>query len=167
MVLRFGIPHFKSFFFPRLIEMFEFQCVQHFPARPTDPYSSVFSEFFPVPQSEPSHPNVHKEKAKQMYLNWSPLGFMSDLSTNKLETRFPPDVWQAFFCRSFRAPIPKMFAHAHSRTLCFCKLCINPFGDHVLTCRQHTGSIRGHNHLMDVVTSLSRDSKIGPVRVNH
>ena len=30
-----------------------------------------------------------------------------------------------------------------------------------------TGSIRGHNHLMDVVVSLSRDSKIGPVRVNH
>ena len=40
-------------------------------------------------------------------------------------------------------------------------------GDHVLTCKQHTGSNRGHNHLMDVVASLSRDSKIGPVRVNH
>ena len=33
--------------------------------------------------------------------------------------------------------------------------------------KQHTGSIPGHNHLMDVVASLSRDSKIGPVRVNH
>ena len=30
-----------------------------------------------------------------------------------------------------------------------------------------TGSNRGHNHLMDVVASLSRDSKIGPVHVNH
>ena len=39
---------------------------------------------------------VHLHLAKQMHLNWSPLGFMSDLSTNKLETRFPPDVWQAF-----------------------------------------------------------------------
>ena len=27
--------------------------------------------------------------------------------------------------------------------------------------------IQGHNHLMDVVASLSRDSKIGRVRVNH
>jgi len=44
---------------------------------------------------------------------------------------------------------------------------INPLGDHVLTSKQHTGSICGHNHLMDVVASLSRDSKIGPVRVNH
>ena len=34
--------------------------------------------------------------------------------------------------------------------------------------KQHTHSaIRGHNHLMDVVASLSRDSEIGPVRVNH
>jgi len=44
---------------------------------------------------------------------------------------------------------------------------IDPLGDNVLTCKQHTGSIRGHNHLMDVVASLSRDSKIGPVCVNH
>jgi len=46
-------------------------------------------------------------------------------------------------------------------------MCINPLGENVLTCKQYTGSIRGHNHLMDVVASLSRDSKISPVRVNH
>jgi len=44
---------------------------------------------------------------------------------------------------------------------------IDPLGDHVLTCKQHTGSLRDHNHRMDVVACLSRDSKIGPVRVNH
>ena len=60
-----------------------------------------------------------------------------------------------------------MLAHAHSRTLCSCKMYIDPLGDHVLTCKQHTGSIHGHNHLMDVVASLSRDFTIGPVRVNH
>jgi len=151
----------------RSIEMLELQCAQRFPARTADPNSSVFAELFPAPQPEPSQPNMPTEKAKQMHLNWSPLGFLSDLSTNKLETPFPPDVWQAFSCRSFGAPIPKMLAHAHSRTLCSCKMCIDPLGDHVLTCKQHTGSIRGHNHLMDVVASLSRDSKIGPVRVNY
>jgi len=102
-----------------------------------------------------------------MHLTWNPVGFLSDLSKHKSETRFPPDVWLAFFCKSFGAPIPKMLLHTHSRTLCSCKMCINPLGDHVLTCKQHTGSIRGHNHLMDVVASLSRDSKIGSVRVNH
>jgi len=60
-----------------------------------------------------------------------------------------------------------MLAHAHSRTLCSCKMCIDPLGDYVLTCKQYTGSVPGHNHIMDVVASLSRDSKIGPVRVNH
>jgi len=43
----------------------------------------------------------------------------------------------------------------------------DPLGDHVIICKQHTGSIHGHNHLMDVVARLSRDSNIGPVRVNH
>ena len=44
-------------------------------------------------------------------------------------------------------------------------MCIDPLGDHVLTCKQHTGSIRSHNHGCGGI--LSRDSKIGPVRVNH
>jgi len=152
----------------RSIEMLELKCAQRFPAKPADPDSAVFAEIFPAPQPKPSQPKVPMEKAKQMHLNWSPLGFMSDLSTNKLETRFPPDVWQVFFCRSFGlgAPIPKMLAHAHSRTLCSCRMSIDPLDDHVLTCKQHTGSIRGRNYLMDVVASLSRDSKIVPVRVN-
>jgi len=151
----------------RSVEMLELQCAQLFPARPADPDSSVFAELFPASQSQPSQTNVPTEKAKQMHLNWNPLGFLSDLSAHKPETRFPPDVWQAFSCRSFGAPIPKMLAHAQSRTLCSCKMGIDPLGDHVLTCKQHTGSIRGLNHLMDVVACLLRDSKIGPLRVNH
>ena len=46
-------------------------------------------------------------------------------------------------------------------------MCIDPLGDHVLTCKQPTGSIRGHNCLMDVLANLARVSNIGPVRVNH
>jgi len=142
-------------------------CGEGFPARPADPDSSVFAELFPAPQPEPSQPDVPTAKAKQMHLNWNLLGFLSELWQQKSVTRFLPDVWQAFFCRSFGAPIPKILAHAHSRTLCSCKMYIDPLGDHVLTCKQHTGSILGHNHFMDVVASLSRDSNIGPVRVNH
>ena len=44
-------------------------------------------------------------KSKQMHFNWNPLHFLSELSHQKSVTRFPPDVWQAFFCRSFGAPI--------------------------------------------------------------
>jgi len=118
------------------------QCAQRFPARPADPDSSVFEELFPVPQPEPSQPNVPTEKAKQIHINWNPLGFLSDLSTHKNLTRFPPNVRQAFFCTNFGAPIPKMLAHAQSRTLCSCKMGNDSLGDYVLTCKQHTGSIR-------------------------
>ena len=32
-------------------------------------------------------------------------------------------------------------------------------GGHVLTCKKHTGSIRGHNHVMDELANLARASK--------
>ena len=61
-----------------------------------------------------------------------------------------------------------MLAHAQGRTLCSCKMCISdPLGDHVLTCKQHTGSIHSHNYLADVLAKLARASNIGTVRVNH
>ena len=82
------------------------------------PESSVFSELFPAPQPEPSQPNVPKEKAKQMHLNWNPLGFLSDLSTNKFETRFPPDVLAGFFLQEFRSAHPQVACpRAQSHTL--------------------------------------------------
>jgi len=43
--------------------MLALQCAQRFPVRPADPDSSVFAEFFPVPQPEPSQPNVPPAKA--------------------------------------------------------------------------------------------------------
>ena len=86
----------------RSVEMLVLQCAQRFPARPDDPDSSVFAELFPAPPQ----PNVPTAKAKQMHLNWNPLGFLLELSHQKSVTRFPLDVWQAFFCRSFGAPIP-------------------------------------------------------------
>jgi len=116
--------------------MLALHCVQRFPARPADPDSSVFAELFPAPQPEPSQPDVPTGKTEQMHLNWNPRGFLSDLSQQKSVTRFPPDVWQAFFCRSFGVPILQMLVHAHNRTLCSCKMGIDPLGDHVPTCKQ-------------------------------
>jgi len=77
----------------RSVEMLALQCAQRFPAKSDDPDSSVFAELFPVPQPEPSQPNVPTAKVKQMHLNWNALGFLSELSHQKSITRFPPDVW--------------------------------------------------------------------------
>ena len=39
-------------------------------------------------------------------------------------------------------------------------------GDHVLSCKKHTGATRDHNHVMDVLTQLARNTGYF-VRVNH
>ena len=62
----------------QLVELLELQCAQRLTARPADPDSSIFAELFPAPQPEPSQPNVPTEKAKQMHINWNPLGFLLD-----------------------------------------------------------------------------------------
>jgi len=151
----------------RPVEMLEIQRAQCFTACPPNPDTSVFAELFTASLPAASQSNARSEKEKQMHMNWNPLAFLLDFSAQRLLTRLPPDVWQAFFCRSFGAPIPKMLAHAQGRTKCSCKMCVDPLGDHVLCCKQHTGSIRSHNHLMDVLAMLARASNIGPVRVNH
>jgi len=73
----------------------------------------------------------------------------------------------SFFCRSMGAPIPMLQAHAVAQTMCSCKnFPLDPQGDHVLTCKKHTGATRGHNHVMDVLAQLARNTGYS-VRVNH
>ena len=95
----------------RLVEMLALQCVQRFPARPTDPDSSVFAELFPAPQPEPSQPNVPTAKAKQMHLNWNPLGFLLELSQQKSVTRFPPAFLQEFRSAHPQDACPRSQSH--------------------------------------------------------
>jgi len=81
-----------------------------------------------------------------MHINWNPLAFLSDLSAQRVLTRFPPDVWEVFFCKSFGPPILEMLAYAQGRMKCSCKMCLYPLGDHVLCSQQHTGFIHSHDH---------------------
>jgi len=104
----------------RSVEMMKVQRAQRFPACPTNPDTSVFAEFPPASQPAPSLPKALSEEEKHMSINCNPLAFMSDLSAQKILARFPPDVWQAFFCKIFRlgASIPKILAHTQGHTLC-------------------------------------------------
>ena len=54
--------------------------------------SKLQSTPFPAPHPAPSQPKVPTAKARQMHLNWSPLGFLSELSQQNSLTRCPPDV---------------------------------------------------------------------------
>jgi hypothetical protein len=60
-----------------------------------------------------------------------------------------------------------MQAAADARTQCACKRHpIDLHGDHVLTCKKHTGGIIAHNRIMDVVARLARNAGCS-VRVNN
>jgi len=63
--------------------------------------------------------------------------------------------------------MPMFQAHTAARMLCSCKkLSLDLKDDHVLACKKRTGATRGHNHVMDVLAQLARNTGYS-VRVNH
>jgi len=49
--------------------------------------------------------------------------------------------------------------------MCLPEVVLDQYGDHVLTCKKHTGAIAGHDHIMDVSAQLARNSRLR-VRIN-
>jgi len=126
---------------------------------PEDEPDTIFHEHFPqtdtvdhnAPPANPAAP-AEKKKTWNLTSDWGPLSWMA---------------WMSFFCRSMGAPIPMLQAHAVARTMRLCKnFSLDPQGDHVLTCKKHTGASQGHNHVMDVLAQLNRNTGYS-VRVNH
>jgi len=153
-------------------EYLKLQSVQRIPAVPKDERDTIFHEHFPQtdtvdPNAPPANPAAPVEKKKTWNLNWGPLSWMSDMSAQRPVTRFSLDLWMSFFCRSMGVPIQMLQAHDVAWTMCSCKnfslvLQVN----HVLTCKKHTGATRGHNHVMNVLVHLARNTGYS-VRVNH
>jgi len=81
---------------------------------------------------------------------------MADMSAQTPITRFSLDLWMSFFCRFIGAPIMMLKAYAVARMMCSCKnFSLDLQGDHVLTCKKHTGATRGHNCVMDVLAQMA------------
>jgi len=146
--------------------------VQQIPAVPKDEHDMIFNDYFPQtdtvePNVSPANPAAPAEKKKVWNLNCDPLSWTADMSAQRPVTRFSLDLWMSFFYRSMGAPIPMLQAHAVARTMCSCKnFALDPQGDHVLTCKKHTGATRGHYHVMDVLAQLARNTG-NSMRVNH
>jgi len=88
-----------------------------------------------------------------------PLAFLANLRLQRQPTRFTGEIWEIFLCQALGAPIPLLRDHAVARTQCACqKFVLDQYGDHVLTCKKHTGAIAGHNHVMNVSAQLARNS---------
>jgi len=146
--------------------------VQQIPAVPKDERDTIFHKYFPQtdtgdPNAPPANPAVPAEQKKVWNLNRGTLSWMADMSAQRSVTRFNVDLWMSFFCRSIGAPIQMLQAHAVARTMCSCKnFSLDPQGNHVLACKKHTGATRGHNHVMDVLAQLARNTGYS-VRINH
>jgi len=88
-----------------------------------------------------------------------PLAFLASLRPQRQPTRFIGEIWVNFFCQALGAPIPLLRAFAVARTQRACqKFVLHQYGDHVLTCKKHTGAIAGHDHVMNVSAQLARNS---------
>ena len=95
-----------------------------------------------------------------------PLAFLASFRPQRQLTQFTGEIWVFFFCQALGAPIPLLRAHAVARTHCACQNCvIDQYGDHVLTCKKHTGAIAGSDHVINVSAQLARNSVLR-VRVN-
>jgi len=153
-------------------EYLKLQSMQRILAVPKDERDTIFHEHFPQtdtvdPNAPPANPAAPAEKKNTWNLNWGPLSWMADMSAQRPVIRFSLDLWMSFFCRSMGAPIPMLQAHAVAQTMCSCKnFSLDPQGNHVLTCKKHTGATQGHNHGMDVLAQLARNTGYS-VRVNH
>jgi len=97
-----------------------------------------------------------------------PLAFLASFRPQRQPTRFTGEIWVTvnFFCQALGAPIPLLRAHVVARTQCACQnFVLNQYGDHVLYCKKHNRGIAGHDHVMNVLAQLARNSVLR-VRVN-
>ena len=145
-------------------EYLKLQSVQRIPAVPKDKRDTIFHEYFLQtdnvdPIAPPLNPAAPAEKRKAWNLKWGPLSWMADITAQRPVTRFSLDLWMSFFCRSVGVPTPMLQAHAMFWTMCLCKnFSLDPQRDHMLACKKHTGATRGHNHVMDVLAQLDRNT---------
>jgi len=132
------------------------QCLK---ACSTDLNDTIFGLHFPTPPTDSQIQADPSLKEKTWHLNWIPLAFPASFQPQRQLTRFTSEIWVNFFCPSLGAPIPLLRAHCVTRTQYTCQdFVLDQYGDHVLTCKKHTGAIAGHDHVMKVSAQLARNS---------
>jgi len=139
---------------------------QHFKLCPADPDDIIFGLHFPTLATDSQVQADPSLKEKVWHLTWMPLAVLASLRPQRQPTRFTGEIWVMIFCQALGAPIQLLRAHAVARTQCACqKFVLDQYGDHVLTCKKHTGAIAGHDHVMSVSAQLACNSRLR-VRIN-
>jgi len=138
------------------------QSSQRFKACPTDLDDTICGLHFPTPATDSQVQADPSLKEKAWHLTWMLLAFLASLRPQRQPSRFTGEIWEIFFCRVLGALIPLLRAHAQ----CACqKFVLDQYGDHVLTCKKHTGTIASYDHVLNVSVQLARNSGLR-VRIN-
>jgi hypothetical protein len=95
-------------------------------------------------------------------LNWKPLGFLSHIKRRTNGDRFPPSLWEVWFCSTLCVPIPALIGPSQR---CVCNAFhYDAFGDHLQTCKVKSAASQVHDwvvyRLVGILGSVGHKVKI-------
>ena len=102
---------------------------------------------------------VARDASQPRTLHWSPVAWLSCLSTLGWVMAFTTGEWQSWFCMFLGLPLPSMCAQSANNRRCPCRRTYDVNGDHILTCCLHKANrTRCHNHILACLVSLFRQA---------
>jgi hypothetical protein len=99
-------------------------------------------------------------------LNWNPLGFLSHIKRRTNDDRFPPSLWEFWFCFTLGVPFPTLIGPSQ---WCVCNAFhYDSCGDHLQTCRVKSVTSQAHDwvvyRLGDILGSVGHRVKIHKIK---
>ena len=131
-----------------------------------------------VPEDAPGHSilqdnmpddeDVHCEEARKKKLTHCPAAHPSCLFLGKARKSVRNTDWQSWFCQFLGEPIPALRTISEEQRVCACgRHVIDGYGDHVHTCKKHTGSTKAaHETVLDAVEVLCHPAGLSTERRN-
>ena len=146
----------------RCRQMLELHCKQSFPAisrvAKGEPGHSILGPDMPIEEEPDCDPS------KQARVEYSPLAHAVCLS----DLPWKPHEYESYFCQLLGVPLPQLVPLAREGRVCACgRHVIDEFGDHIHSCKKHTGSTKAaHETLLDALEALCFQAGIKTERRN-
>ena len=142
--------------------MLELHCKQRFTAisrvAKGEPGHSILGPDMPIEEEPDCDPS------KQARVEYSPLAHAVCLS----DLPWKPHEYESYFCQLLGVPLPQLVPLAREGRVCACgRHVIDEFGDHIHSCKKHTGSTKAaHETLLDALEALCFQAGIKTERRN-
>jgi hypothetical protein len=93
-----------------------------------------------------------EENAQPRTLRWVPLGFLGKIGPRHHADSWHLSLWQTFFCSTIGERIPVLVTlptQSHPGATCGCnKFLLDLHGDHISTCKSHSGATKAHDWMV-------------------